>query len=92
MTLTLQKMVVSVAAAMALAAAGCRSYDDHHHDHGSGSGAVKAYTSTKCLASGEPLGDKPVRRVANGQEVKFCCEDCAKEFDKNPSKFLSKMK
>ena len=27
-----------------------------------------------------------------GQEVKLCCKSCLKDFEKEPSKFLSKLK
>ena len=25
------------------------------------------------------------------QEIKLCCKDCKKDFDKNPAKFIKKM-
>ena len=29
--------------------------------------------------------------VYQGQEVKFCCKDCQKDFAKDPDKFLKKL-
>jgi hypothetical protein len=29
--------------------------------------------------------------VAKGQEVKFCCKDCLKEFNKDSAKHLKKL-
>ena len=55
--------------------------------------AAKPYPLTVCIVSGEPLGGmgKPVVVVRDGQEVKFCCRGCIKDFDKDPAKFLSKI-
>ena len=83
------KRCFSITAALigALWVTGCQSsHDSHHHS------AAKAYTSNKCLVSGEPLGDHPISKVVDGQEIKFCCKDCVKEFEKDPAKFLSKVK
>jgi len=43
-----------------------------------------------CPVSGEKLGEmgKPYVFVYQGQEVKLCCPDCKKDFDKNPDKYL----
>jgi YHS domain-containing protein len=47
-----------------------------------------------CPVSGDKLGEmgKPVAFVYQGQEVKLCCPDCRKDFDKNPAKYLSKIR
>ena len=46
-----------------------------------------------CLVSGEKLGEmgKPYVFVYEGQEVKLCCMDCLKKFDKEPAKYLAKI-
>ena len=31
---------------------------------------------------------KPYVFVYKGQEVKLCCPDCKKDFDKNPNKYM----
>jgi YHS domain-containing protein len=43
-----------------------------------------------CPVSGDKLGDmgKPYVFVYQGQEVKLCCPDCKKDFDKNPDKYM----
>ena len=44
-----------------------------------------------CPVSGEKLGgdmDKPFVFVYKGQEVKLCCKDCKKDFDKDPAKYM----
>ena len=48
---------------------------------------------TTCPVSGEKLGEmgKPVVTNYNGQEIKFCCKDCVKDFDKKPQKYLDKI-
>jgi len=43
-----------------------------------------------CPVSGDKLGEmgKPFVFVYQGQEVKLCCKDCKKDFDKDPAKYL----
>jgi len=48
-----------------------------------------------CPVSGEKLdGDmgKPYVFVYQGQEVKLCCSGCKKDFDKDPAKYLKKIR
>ena len=50
---------------------------------------------TTCPVSGDKLdGDmgKPYVFVYKRQEVKLCCMDCKKDFDKNPDKYLAKIR
>lgn len=50
---------------------------------------------TTCPVSGDKLGGdmgKPYVFIYKGQEVKLCCPDCKKEFDKNPDKFIAKIR
>ena len=55
--------------------------------------AVKPYPLKYCLVSGEKLGEmgKPVTTNYMGQEFKFCCKGCVKDFQKDPAKFLKKL-
>jgi len=45
---------------------------------------------TTCVVSGDKLGEmgKPYTFVKDGQEVKLCCKDCLKDFNKDPQKYL----
>ena len=54
---------------------------------------AKPYKLDKCLVSGEKLGEmgKPFVFEYKGQEIKLCCKDCKKDFDKEPAKYLKKM-
>ena len=49
---------------------------------------------TTCPVSGDKLGEmgKPVVFVYQGQEVKLCCPDCRKDFDKDPAKYILKIR
>jgi YHS domain-containing protein len=62
----------------------------------------KDYPLTTCVVSGEKLGGdmgKPYvytykdAKVKNdsGREVRFCCKDCVKDFEKDPAKYLKKI-
>ena len=48
-----------------------------------------------CPVSGEKLdGDmgKPLVFTYKNQEVKLCCKSCKKDFDKDPEKFIAKIR
>lgn len=49
---------------------------------------------TTCPVSGEKLGEmgKPYVFVHEGQEVKLCCKSCKKDFDKDPAKYMKKIR
>ena len=55
---------------------------------------AKPYTLEKCIVSDEKLGEmgKPFAFVHEGQEFKLCCKSCQKDFNKNPAKYLKKLK
>ena len=66
-------------------AVGCKT---HEHTNTASSGS---YPLTKCVVSGEDLGDKPYVFVYNGQTVKLCCEDCLPKFKADPAKYMAKL-
>jgi YHS domain-containing protein len=45
---------------------------------------------TTCPVSGDKIGEmgQPFVFVYKGQEVKLCCPDCKKDFDKDPRKYM----
>ena len=50
---------------------------------------------TTCPVSGDKLdGDmgKPFVFTYKDQEVKLCCKSCKKDFDKDPEKYMSKIR
>jgi len=55
--------------------------------------AAKPYPLNYCLVSGDKIGEmgEPVKLVYKGQEFKFCCKDCVKDFNKDPDKFMQKL-
>lgn len=57
-------------------------------------GKTKPYPLKTCIVSDNELGSmgKPVTKIHNGQEVKFCCKPCVKKFDADPAKYLAKIK
>ena len=54
---------------------------------------VKPYPLDYCLVSGDKIGEmgKPVVTNYHGQEIKFCCPDCVKDFKKDPAKYIKKL-
>jgi YHS domain-containing protein len=57
-------------------------------------GTAKPYPLKTCLVSGEELGTmgKAPVLVYQGQEIKFCCKDCIKDFKADPEKYIAKLK
>ena len=55
---------------------------------------IKPYPLDKCIVSDEKLGEmgKPITMTYKEQEMKFCCKDCVKKFNKEPEKYIKKMK
>ena len=54
---------------------------------------VKPYPLKVCLVSGNELGSmgKPITKVYDGQEIKFCCKPCIKKFEANQAKYRAKL-
>ena len=54
---------------------------------------AKPYPLTTCIVTGEALGSMgaAVSLVHAGQEVKFCCKGCIKDFKQDPAKYLKKL-
>lgn len=52
--------------------------------------AKAEYPITTCIVSGEPLGEHgdPVIYKHEGREIRFCCKDCIKDFNKDPARYL----
>src|ERR1700748_511612 len=48
---------------------------------------------TTCPVAGDKLGEmgKPYVFEYKGREVKLCCPDCKKDFDKSPAKYMKKI-
>jgi YHS domain-containing protein len=77
-------LLLAAAIGVSLVLAGC-------NDQNAASGG--GYPLTTCVVSGESLtsmGD-PVVYNYKGTTVKFCCEDCIKDFNKDPEKYLAKL-
>lgn len=55
---------------------------------------IKPDRLTTCPVSGEKIGEMapPTVIIYKGQEVKFCCPDCKKDFDKDPEKYMAKIR
>ncbi len=51
------------------------------------------YPLTICVVSGDKLGQmgQPPALNYEGTEVRFCCKDCIKDFNKDPQKYLKRL-
>ena len=85
---------------------GCGSGHDHDHDHDHNhdhdhdhekpektSSSNDNYPLKTCLVTDEGLTSmgKPYVHVWKGTTVKFCCEGCLEDFEKEPEKYLAKL-
>jgi len=54
---------------------------------------VKPYPLSICLVTDSDLGSMgaPITKVYEGQQYKFCCKPCVKEFEKNPAMYQKKL-
>ena len=59
-----------------------------------GAAAVKPYPLKTCIVTDEALDSMggAITKVYDGQEVKFCCKGCVKDFEASPQEFLAKLK
>lgn len=76
------KTLIAIAAVTMFGLAGVSRADDH--------AKPALYPLTTCFISGDKLGEmgKPVVFTYEGQEIKLCCKDCKKKFDKDPAKYM----
>ena len=56
--------------------------------------ALKPYPMKTCLVTGNKLGSMgtPIAKTYGEQQVKFCCKPCVAKFEKNPERFLAKLR
>lgn len=83
----IQKLVLAGITVLALAAVTANAEDKKDKE------PPKPDKMTTCPVSGDKLGEmgKPFIFVYKGHEVKLCCPDCKKDFDKNPAKYMKKI-
>ena len=100
-----QLIPVTFIAGGLLLGCGGESHDHHDHDHdgdgkpdhGPGEHGTSAkgddYALKTCLVSDEDLESMGGAFVHKheGVTVKFCCEGCVEDFQKDPKKFLAKL-
>lgn len=55
---------------------------------------LPSYPLKTCVVSGEKLGEmgKVIDYVYKGRLVRFCCNHCIKDFEKDPEKYLAKIR
>jgi len=55
---------------------------------------LKPYTLKTCIISGDKLGEMgdPFVYKYKDREIKFCCKGCLKDFNKEPDKYIKKIR
>ena len=51
----------------------------------------KPYPLKTCIVGDDEVDKDAVVFIYQGQEFKFCCDGCQKDFDKAPAKFVKKL-
>jgi YHS domain-containing protein len=87
------KLMTGMILAAVFAVAPLAGSADDASASGSADAKPKPDMLTTCPVSGDKLGEmgKPYVFVYQGQEVKLCCSNCKKDFDKDPAKYLKKI-
>jgi hypothetical protein len=57
-----------------------------------GCGGPRSYPLRTCVVCDQPLGNQAIEFVHDHQKVKVCSEEHRAEFDKEPLKYLRKIK
>jgi len=54
----------------------------------------KDYPLKKCVVSDDPLGEhgKAIKVTYKGTDIYLCCNDCMKDFKKDPAKYAKMVK
>lgn len=72
---------------------GCKTSDSSSSHSTASTAGVRPYPLNTCLVTGDALeAGKSYTFVRDGQEIKLCCKDCLADFNKNPSKYMAKLK
>jgi len=87
------KLMAGMILAVALAVVPPASRADDAGSTGSAQAKPKPDMLTTCPVSGDKLGEmgKAYVFVYQGQEVRLCCPNCKKDFEKDPAKYLKKI-
>ncbi len=93
-------LAVAPVFALAITAARAQHHEEHqpgHHDAQPAAGAKKRvadpYPFDTCPVSGEKLGSmgEPVIVLYEGREVRFCCDGCPEQFEKDKPAALARL-
>jgi len=89
-SLKLMKIIKTLTAALLLTSFGAAPLTGFADE---GKEKLKPYTLETCVVSGDKLGEmgKPFVYEYKGREIKFCCKNCLKDFNKEPAKYVKKI-
>jgi YHS domain-containing protein len=84
-----------ILAAALILGAGCRHNGDQVEAAGATSQSMDQSVkqsavdlgNTVCPVSGDKVGDSKLTEIYKGKIYHFCCDDCPKDFKKDPEKF-----
>lgn len=87
------KHILTAVLLTGLAAGVLSARADDKHEHADKKTEAKPYPSSTCLISNEALESmgKPVVLAVNGQEIKFCCKNCLKDYEKDKTGYMKKL-
>ena len=88
------KAILALVIAIPFALASCSNEKSGGDSDKDKTGSTGDYPIDTCVVSDEKLGSmgEPVEVVHEGTTVKFCCDSCIPEFEKDPAKYIAKLK
>jgi YHS domain-containing protein len=92
--ITVLASILTLAVSSAIAADTHKGHAPDKHGGHAVAGVPKDYPLEKCVVSDEKLGEhgKVVKVTHEGTDVYLCCNDCKKDFNKDPKKFVKMVK
>ena len=88
-------LIVAVALAMGIAASVVVAEDKKDEKPAATQPTTQAsgkIVNTKCPVSGDDIDAKGKTVTYKGKKIGFCCDDCIKDFNKNPEKYSKDLK
>jgi YHS domain-containing protein len=88
------KLIAGIILTAAFMTASPTGRADDTNSVGSAAAKPKPDLLATCPVSGDKLGEmgKPLVFVYQGQQVKLCCSGCKSAFDKDPAKYIKKIR
>lgn len=88
------RTILALIATIPFALVSCSDKESGGGSDNDSTASAGKYPIDTCVVSDEKLGSmgEPVEVVHKGTTVKFCCDSCIPEFNKDPDTYIAKLK